>query len=142
MLLQNETKLKLNFIDFIAKKKEAKAVNAPDPYPYINKTPLKLKPIKIQRKELERFFEKSEIDKMSDKAVSEFTIFRQEFTATDKGQILIKRDGKTESWDVGVDLANAFKTMDQQRCNVATLCWCSCKNIKSWCNINTRFCCT
>lgn len=51
---------------------------------------------------------------MSDKAVSEFTIFRQEFTATDKGQILIKRDGKTESWDVGVDLANAFKTMDQQ----------------------------
>jgi len=113
--LAERNQVKVNFIDFIAKKKgEAKAVNAPDPYPYIDKTPLKLKPIKIQRKELERFFEKSEIDKMSDKAVSEFTIFRQEFTATDKGQILIKRDGKTESWDVGVDLANAFKTMDQQ----------------------------
>lgn len=113
--LAERNQVKVNFINFIAKKKgEAKAVNAPDPYPYIDKTPLKLKPIKIQRKELERFFEKSEIDKMSDKAVSEFTIFRQEFTATDKGQILIKRDGKTESWDVGVDLANAFKTMDQQ----------------------------
>jgi len=113
--LAERNQVKVNFIDFIAKKKgEAKAVNAPDPYPYIDKTPLKLKPIKIQRKELERFFEKSEIDKMSDKTVGEFTIFRQEFTATDKGQILIKRDGKTESWDVGVDLANAFKTMDQQ----------------------------
>ena len=113
--LAERNQVKVNFIDFIAKKKDAaKAVNAPDPFPYINKTKPILKPIKIQRKELERFFEKSEIDKMSDKAVSEFTIFRQEFTATDKGQILIKRDGKTESWDVGVDLANAFKTMDQQ----------------------------
>jgi hypothetical protein len=117
--LAERNQVKVNFIDFIAKKQgEAKAVNAPDPFPYIGKTPLKLKPIKIQRKELERFFEKSEIDKMSDKAVSEFTIFRQEFTATDKGQILIKRDGKTESWDVGVDLANAFKTMDQQGSNM------------------------
>ena len=113
--LAERNQVKVNFIDFIAKKKgAAEAVNAPDPFPYINKTKPILKPIKIQRKELERFFEKSEIDKMSDKAVSEFTIFRQEFTATDKGQILIKRDGKTESWDVGVDLANAFKTMDQQ----------------------------
>jgi len=117
--LAERNQVKVNFIDFIAKKQDAaKAVNAPDPFPYIGKTPLKLKPIKIQRKELERFFEKSEIDKMSDKAVSEFTIFRQEFTATDKGQILIKRDGKTESWDVGVDLANAFKTMDQQGSNM------------------------
>ena len=113
--LAERNQVKVNFIDFIAKKQDAaKAVNAPDPFPYIGKTKLTLKPIKIQRKELERFFEKSEIDKMSDKAVSEFTIFRQEFTATDKGQILIKRNGKTESWDVGVDLANAFKTMDQQ----------------------------
>ena len=113
--LAERNQVKVNFIDFIAKKQDAaKAVNAPDPFPYIGKTKLTLKPIKIQRKELERFFEKSEIDKMSDKTVSEFTIFRQEFTATDKGQILIKRNGKTESWDVGVDLANAFKTMDQQ----------------------------
>ena len=117
--LAERNQVKVNFIDFIAKKKgEAEAVNAPDPYPYINKTPLRLKPIKIQRKELERFFEKSEIDKMSDKAVSEITIFRQEFTATDKGQILIKKNGKTESWDVGVDLVNAFKTMDQQGSNM------------------------
>ena len=117
--LAERNQVKVNFIDFIAKKKgEAKAVNAPDPYPYIDKTPLKLKPINIQRKELERFFEKSEIDKMSDKAVSEITIFRQEFTATDKGQILIKKNGKTESWDVGVDLVNAFKTMDQQGSNM------------------------
>jgi hypothetical protein len=117
--LAERNQVKVNFIDFIAKKKgAAEAVNAPDPFPFINKTKPKLKPIKIQRKELERFFEKSEIDKMSDKAVSEFTIFRQEFSATDKGQILIKRDGKTESWDVGVDLANAFKTMDQQGSNM------------------------
>jgi hypothetical protein len=117
--LAERNQVKVNFIDFIAKKKgAAEAVNAPDPFPFINKTKPILKPIKIQRKELERFFEKLEIDKMSDKAVSEFTIFRQEFTATDKGQILIKRDGKTESWDVGVDLANAFKTMDQQGSNM------------------------
>jgi hypothetical protein len=117
--LAERNQVKVNFIDFIAKKKgAAEAVNAPDPFPYINKTKPILKPIKIQRKELERFFEKSEIDKMSDKAVSEFTIFRQEFSTTDKGQILIKRDGKTESWDVGVDLANAFKTMDQQGSNM------------------------
>jgi len=108
--LAERNQVKVNFIDFIVKNK--------DSFPYINKTKPMLKPIKIQRKELERFFEKSEIDKMSDKAVSEFTIFRQEFTATDKGQILIKRDGKTESWDVGVDLANAFKTMDQQGSNM------------------------
>ena len=117
--LAERNQVKVNFIDFIAKKKgAAEAVNAPDPFPYINKTKPMLKPIKIQRKELERFFEKSEIDKMSDKTVGEFTIFRQEFTATDKGQILIKRNGKTESWDVGVDLANAFKTMDQQGSNM------------------------
>ena len=117
--LAERNKVKVNFIDFIAKQKDAaKAVNAPDPYPYIDKVKPILKPIKIQRKELERFFEKSEIDKMSDKTVSEFTIFRQEFTATDKGQILIKRDGKTEAWDVGIDLANAFKTMDQQGANM------------------------
>lgn len=108
--LAERNQVKVNFIDFIVKEKNKNK----DAFPYINKTKPILKPIKIQRKELERFFEKSEIDKMSDKAVSEFTIFRQEFTATDKGQILIKRDGKTESWDVGVDLANAFKTMDQQ----------------------------
>ena len=113
--LAERNQVKVNFIDFIAKKQgAAEAVNAPNPFPYISKTKPMLKPIKIQRKELERFFEKTEIDKMSDKTVSEFTIFRQEFTATDKGQILIKRNGKTESWDVGVDLANAFKTMDQQ----------------------------
>lgn len=117
--LAERNKVKVNFIDFIVKQKgAAKATNAPDPYPYIDKVKPILKPIKIQRKELERFFEKSEIDKMSDKTVSEFTIFRQEFTATDKGQILIKRDGKTEAWDVGVDLANAFKTMDQQGANM------------------------
>jgi len=117
--LAERNKVKVNFIDFIVKQKgAAKATNAPDPYPYIDKVKPILKPIKIQRKELERFFEKSEIDKMSDKTVSEFTIFRQEFTATDKGQILIKRDGKTEAWDVGIDLANAFKTMDQQGANM------------------------
>jgi len=112
--LAERNQVKVNFIDFIVKEKSKNK----DAFPFINKTKPKLKPIKIQRKELERFFEKSEIDKMSDKAVSEFTIFRQEFTATDKGQILIKRDGKTESWDVGVDLANAFKTMDQQGSNM------------------------
>ena len=117
--LAERNQVKVNFIDFIAKKQgAAEAVNAPNPFPYISKTKPMLKPIKIQRKELERFFEKSEIDKMSDKTVGEFTIFRQEFTATDKGQILIKRNGKTESWDVGVDLANAFKTMDQQGSNM------------------------
>ena len=112
--LAERNQVKVNFIDFIVKEKSKNK----DAFPFINKTKPKLKPIKIQRKELERFFEKSEIDKMSDKAVSEFTIFRQEFSATDKGQILIKRDGKTESWDVGVDLANAFKTMDQQGSNM------------------------
>ena len=112
--LAERNQVKVNFIDFIVKEKSKNK----DAFPFINKTKPKLKPIKIQRKELERFFEKSEIDKMSDKTVSEFTIFRQEFTATDKGQILIKRDGKTEFWDVGVDLANAFKTMDQQGSNM------------------------
>jgi len=112
--LAERNQVKVNFIDFIVKEKSKNK----DAFPFVNKTKPKLKPIKIQRQELERFFEKSEIDKMSDKAVSEFTIFRQEFTATDKGQILIKRDGKTESWDVGVDLANAFKTMDQQGSNM------------------------
>jgi len=112
--LAERNQVKVNFIDFIVKEKSKNK----DAFPFVNKTKPKLKPIKIQRQELERFFEKSEIDKMSDKTVGEFTIFRQEFSATDKGQILIKRDGKTESWDVGVDLANAFKTMDQQGSNM------------------------
>ena len=112
--LAERNQVKVNFIDFIVKEKSKNK----DAFPFVNKTKPKLKPIKIQRQELERFFEKSEIDKMSDKTVGEFTIFRQEFSATNKGQILIKRDGKTESWDVGVDLANAFKTMDQQGSNM------------------------
>ena len=55
---------------------------------------------------------------MSDKTIGEFTIFRQEFSSTDKGQITVKRNGKTETYDVGVDLANAFKTLDQQGTNM------------------------
>ena len=55
---------------------------------------------------------------MSDKTIGEFTIFRQEFSSTDKGQITVKKNGKTETYDVGVDLANAFKTLDQQGTNM------------------------
>ena len=117
--LAERNQVKVNFVDFIAKEKKiAETVNAPDPFPYFSKTKPKLKPINIQRKELEQFFNKTEIDKMSDKTISEFTIFRQEFSSTDKGQITVKRNGKTETYDVGVDLANAFKTLDQQGTNM------------------------
>tara|TARA_B110000858_G_scaffold184154_1_gene225107 strand:+ start:331 stop:4098 length:3768 start_codon:yes stop_codon:yes gene_type:complete len=117
--LAERNQVKVNFVDFIAKEKKiAETVNAPDPFPYFSKTKPKLKPINIQRKELEQFFNKTEIDKMSDKTIGEFTIFRQEFSSTDKGQITVKRNGKTETYDVGVDLANAFKTLDQQGTNM------------------------
>jgi len=117
--LAERNQVKVNFVDFIAKEKKiAETVNAPDPFPYFFKTKPTLKPINIQRKELEQFFNKTEIDKMSDKTIGEFTIFRQEFSSTDKGQITVKRNGKTETYDVGVDLANAFKTLDQQGTNM------------------------
>jgi hypothetical protein len=107
-------KVKVDFINFVEKMK------ATDPkiFDYITKKKGDLQPIKIQRKELEKFYDKKEIDKISDKGIEELTIFRQEAVRPDEVSFGIRRNGKYEVWEVGSDLVTAFRVMDNPALNL------------------------
>lgn len=101
-------KVKNDFIDMV----ELSKVTNSAKFDWVVEKKAKLKPINVQRKELERFFDKKEIDKLSDKAVEEITIFRQEAVYPDANSISVRRDGKYKVYEVGEDIATAFRVMD------------------------------
>ena len=83
-------------------------------FDWIKKKKGDLKPITVQRKELEKFFDKETLDKLSDKGVGELAIFRQEAVYPDANSISFRniKNGKYEVYEVGEDLVNAFRVMD------------------------------
>jgi hypothetical protein len=105
-----KNKVSVDFIEFVEKMKEID----PKIFDYVKKKTGIKRPIEIQRKELEQFFDKKDIQKFSDNTVESFTIFRQEYIYPDKNSISVRRNGKYEVWEVGEDLATAFKSTDIQ----------------------------
>ena len=105
-------KAKNDFINTIlkAQKKDPEALK------WIKKKKGDLKPITVQRKELEKFFDKEALDKLSNKGVEELSIFRQEVVYPDATSISFRntKTGKYEVWEVGEDLVTAFRVMDNQ----------------------------
>jgi len=103
-------KAKNDFINTIlkAQKKDPEALK------WIRKKKGNLKPITVQRKELEKFFDKEALDKLSNKGVEELSIFRQEVAYPDATSISFRntKTGKYEVWEVGEDLVTAFRVMD------------------------------
>ena len=108
-------KTKNDFINTIleAQKKD------PISFDWIKKKKGNLKPITVQRKELEKFFDKETLNKLSDKGVEELSIFRQEAVYPDANSISFKnsKNGKYEVYEVGEDLVNAFRVMDNPSMN-------------------------
>jgi hypothetical protein len=104
----NKTKNDTMNIILEAKKKD------PESFDWIEKKKGDLKPITVQRKELEKFFDKETLDKLSDKGVQELAIFRQEVVYPDANSIFFRdiKTGKYEIYSVGKDLATAFRVMD------------------------------
>lgn len=78
-----------------------------------------LKPITVQRKELEKFFDKETLDQLSNKGVEELSIFRQEAVYPDGNSISLRniKTGKYEVYEVGEDLVTAFRVMDNPSMN-------------------------
>lgn len=103
-------KTKNDFMNIIlqAQKKDPLA------FDWIKKKKGELKPITVQRKELEKFFDKETLDKLSDKGVQELAIFRQEAVYPDANSISFRniKTGKYEVYEVGEDLVTAFRVMD------------------------------
>ena len=103
-------KAKNDFINTVleAQKKDPEALK------WIRKKKGDLKPITVQRKELEKFFDKEALDKLSNKGVEELSIFRQEVVYPDATSISFRntKTGKYEVWEVGEDLVTAFRVMD------------------------------
>jgi len=99
--------------DFINTILEARKKN-PEAVKWIRKKKGNLKPITVQRKELEKFFDKEALDKLSNKGVEELSIFRQEVVYPDATSISFRntKTGKYEVWEVGEDLVTAFRVMD------------------------------
>ena len=108
-------KAKNDFINTVleAQKKDPEALK------WIRKKKGDLKPITVQRKELEKFFDKETLDKLSDKGVQELSIFRQEAVYPDGNSISLRntKTGKYEVWEVGEDLVTAFRVMDNPSMN-------------------------
>jgi len=104
----NKTKNDFMNIVLEAKKKDPLA------FDWIEKKKGDLKPITVQRKELEKFFDKETLDKLSNKGVEELSIFRQEAVYPDANSISFRntKTGKYEVYTVGEDLATAFRVMD------------------------------
>ena len=105
-----KNKVAVDFIEFVEKMKEID----PKIFDYVKKKTGIKRPIEVQRKELEQFFDKKDIQKFSDSTVESFTIFRQEYIYPDKNSISVRRNGKYEVWEVGEDLATAFRSTDIQ----------------------------
>lgn len=103
-------KTKNDFMNIIleAQKKDPLA------FDWIKKKKGELKPITIQKKELEKFFDKETLDRLSDKGVQELAIFRQEAVYPDANSISFRniKNGKYEVYEVGEDLVTAFRVMD------------------------------
>jgi hypothetical protein len=106
----NKTKNDFMNIVLEAKKKDPLA------FDWIQKKKGDLKPITVQRKELEKFFDKETLDQVSNKGVEELAIFRQEVVYPDANSISYRntKTGKYEIYTVGEDLATAFRVMDNQ----------------------------
>ena len=108
-------KTKNDFMNVIleAKKKDTLA------FDWIKKKKGELKPITVQRKELEKFFDKETLDRLSDKGVQELAIFRQEAVYPDANSISFRntKTGKYEVYEVGEDLVTAFRVMDNPSMN-------------------------
>ena len=106
----NKTKNDFMNIVLEAQKKDPLA------FDWIEKKKGDLKPITVQRKELEKFFDKETLDQLSDKGVQELAIFRQEVVYPDANSISFRniKTGKYEIYTVGEDLATAFRVMDSQ----------------------------
>ena len=104
----NKTKNDTMNIILEAKKKD------PESFDWIEKKKGDLKPITVQRKELEKFFDKETLNQLSDKGVQELAIFRQEVVYPDANSISFRdiKTGKYEIYTVGEDLATAFRVMD------------------------------
>lgn len=103
-------KIKNDFINFIveAKKKD------PTKFDWIQKKKGNLKPITVQKKELEKILDKQVVKSLSDKGVEELSIFRQEAVYPDANSFSLRntKTGKYEVWEVGSDLVQAFRVMD------------------------------
>jgi len=110
-------KTKNDFMNIIlqAQKKDPLA------FDWIKKKKGELKPITVQRKELEKFFDKETLDKLSDKGVQELAIFRQEAVYPDANSISFRniKTGKYEVYEVGEDLVTAFRVMDSTSMDLA-----------------------
>ena len=106
----NKTKNDFMNIVLEAQKKDPLA------FDWIKKKKGDLKPIIVQRKELEKFFDKEILDQVSNKGVEELSIFRQEVVYPDANSISYRntKTGKYEIYTVGEDLATAFRVMDNQ----------------------------
>ena len=104
--------------DFINTILEARKKN-PEALKWIRKKKGNLKPITVQRKELEKFFDKETLDKLSNKGVEELSIFRQEAVYPDGNSISLRntKTGKYEVYEVGEDLVTAFRVMDNPSMN-------------------------
>ena len=109
----NKTKNDFMNIVLEAQKKDPLA------FDWIKKKKGDLKPINVQRKELEKFFDKENLEKLSDKGVQELAIFRQEAVYPDANSISFRdiKTGKYEVYEVGEDLVTAFRVMDNQSMN-------------------------
>ena len=103
-------KTKNDFINTIleAKKKDPLA------FDWIRQKKGNLKPITVQRKELEKFFDKETLNQISNKGVEQLSIFRQEAVYPDGNSISLRnsKTGKYEVWEVGEDLVTAFRVLD------------------------------
>ena len=91
----------------------------PTSFDWIKKKKGNLKPIEIQRKELENIMDKDVVKKLSDKGVEELLIFRQEAVYPDANSFSLRntKTGKYEVWEVGEDLVNAYRVMDNPGMN-------------------------
>ena len=103
-------KTKNDFINTIieAQKKDPVSLD------WIKKKKATLKPITVQRKELAKILDKETLDTLSNKGIEELSIFRQEAVYPDANSISFRniKTGKYEVWEVGPDLATAFRVMD------------------------------
>jgi len=90
----------------------------PESFPGVKKQTVGMKPIKVQRKELEKIIPKEILDGLSDSAISEMTLFRPRQANINKDSMLVRtKEGKIEIWEVGEERviasnATLYKELD------------------------------
>jgi len=101
---------RLKYLEFLKENPEA--------FPGVKKQTLEMKPIKVQRKELEQFIPKEILDGLSDSAISEMTLFRPKPSNIGPDSMLVRtKEGKIEVWQVGEERviasnATLYKELD------------------------------